>query len=37
MVYDNFEAMFELEPCINKVLILRLPVHGITQQQYGSF
>ena len=34
MVFDNIEGTFELDPCINYLVTPRLPVQGVTQQQY---
>ena len=34
MVFDNIEANFEFEPCINYLVTPRLLVQDVTQQQY---
>ena len=34
MVFDNIEATFEFNPCINYLVIPRLPVQDVTRQQY---
>ena len=34
MVFDNIEGTFEFDPCINYLVTPRLPVQGVTRQQY---
>ena len=34
MVFDNIEATFEFDPCTNYLVTPRLPVQGVTRQQY---
>ena len=34
MVFDNKEATFEFDPCMNYLVTPRLPIQYVTQQQY---